>query len=100
MQAAGVQGAKPSAFPMNTPALEMSVMPSTSFRGASRLQISSWSAFRCFGNGRNISTPWILPSALTASMVFRSSALLTSSGSRNFSTATPRVSARLTAPFS
>ena len=100
MQAAGVQGAKPSALPMKTPALEPSVMPSTSFWGARRLQISSSSAFRCLGRGRNRSTPWILSLALISSMTFRSSSLLTSSGSRNFSTATPRVSARLVAPRS
>ena len=44
--------------------LERSVMPSTSFRGSSRLQISSWSALRCLGRGRKSRTPWILSLAL------------------------------------
>ena len=48
MQACGVQGAKPSFLPVKTPALERSVMQSTSFFGSRRLQISFWSALRCF----------------------------------------------------
>ena len=75
-------------------------MQSMSFLGSKRLQISFWSAFRCLGRGRNMSTPWILSLALIQSMTFSSSSLLTSSGSTNFSTATPRVSARLVAPRS
>ena len=39
-------------------------MQSTSFWGSRVLQISSWSALRCFGRGRNISTPWMESSAL------------------------------------
>ena len=61
-----VQGAKPRPFsPSNTPALDRWVMQSTSFLGSRRLQISFWSAFRCLGRGRNISTPWMESSALT-----------------------------------
>ncbi|OLA39987.1 MAG: hypothetical protein BHW31_02955 [Firmicutes bacterium CAG:110_56_8] len=58
--------AKPRPFsPSNTPALDRWVMQSTSFLGSRRLQISFWSAFRCLGRGRNISTPWMESSALT-----------------------------------
>ena len=50
-------GAYPISFPMNTPAMEDPVIPSTSFSTASAFTILS--SFRCFGSGLNNRTPWI-----------------------------------------
>ena len=101
MQAWGVQGGKPRSLrPSNTPAFERSVMQSTSFLESRVLQISSWSALRCLGRGRNIKTPWMESSALMALICSISASLVTSSGSTNFWTSTPISSARAVAPRS
>ena len=89
MQALGVHGAYPISFPMNTPAMERSVIPSTSFSTASAFTILS--SFRCFGSALNNRTPWI---------VFNTSSSSASAGRRNFSYATPSVSQRFVAPLS
>ena len=98
MQALGVHGAYPMSFPMNTPAIERSVIPSTSFSTASALTILS--SFRCFGRGLNNRTPWILSFLFICLIVFNTSSSFTSAGRRNFSYATPSVSHRFVAPFS
>ena len=98
MQALGVHGAYPISFPMNTPAMERSVIPSTSFSTASAFTILS--SFRCFGSGLNNRTPWIFSLLFTWSIVFNTSSSSASAGRRNFSYATPSVSQRFVAPLS
>ena len=70
MQASAVQGGNPSPLPVNTPAIEPAVMPSTSFRKSRALQIVLSS--NCFGRGRKIRTPWISWSSLYAAIFARS----------------------------
>lgn len=83
---------------MNTPAMERSVIPSTSFSTASAFTILS--SFRCFGSGLNNRTPWIFSLLFTWSIVFNTSSSSASAGRRNFSYATPSVSQRFVAPLS
>ena len=101
MHARGVQGGKPrSSRFSNTPAMERSVMASTSFAGSRALQISRSKARRCFGRGRNSSTPWTEVSAFRARMRSISASFATSSGSAITSAATPVSAERAMAPRS
>ena len=98
MAAWAVQGGKPSAVLVNTPAREPSVQPSTSLAGLSIFR--AFSPSRCLGRGRNIRMPWTAGSLFSSSRVLKKVSASTSAGSTTFFTATPTPAQRFMAPRS